>query len=98
MEPFLDLSLPINIEPEESSRLASVAQLPSRIILKATQKKISKKISSKSEANIEKYENKSQKEDFYAISNDEDEVMSKHQTKKQVKLAQKKAKVKLIFN
>ena len=100
VEPFLDLSLPINIETEEP-RIANVTQIPSKIILKVSQKKTSKKKSSKSksDANIDKNEcAKSQKEEFYASDNDEEEPLSKHQTKKQIKLAQKKAKVNLAYH
>ncbi len=108
VEPFLDLSLPINIKTQDelSSKLMVIPQLPGRILRstakKLTKKEIKLKANKKSDflkdedetvRRVDKCEQENENNDDQF----EDEYLSKHKTKKQLKDASKKAKVRKIL-
>lgn len=110
VESFLDLSLPINTTRTDNLKAAFANQLPQLNpgrILRSTAKRITrkdlvatlKKDTVGKEA-VLKSEQKPQLEDFYTHDGESDkgdEKLSKHQTKKQIKMALKKAKVSLFL-
>jgi len=106
VEPFLDLSLPIISSRTDNLKTALTNQLPQLNpgrILRSTAKKITRKelVSSLRKETSEKEPKSEQKtplEEFYNTNDDEDEKPSKHQTKKQIKMALKKAKVFFYLN
>lgn len=106
VESFLDLSLPINTSRTDNLKTAFTNQLPQLNpgrILRSTAKRITRKdlVATLKKDPVDKEavlksDKKPQLEDFYTndgVGDDGDEKLSKHQTKKQIKMALKKAKV-----